>query len=287
MGRFSTILIVTFIVTSILSANNMQKSSIFNYKILGTDSQGGLLEFNSKRSERVSNTLNNCESIVLRNYEGLPLKALQLRIVIETKGKLKIKSLSRGSSIPAAQFMFDYQIHRGTTNANGFSTDQILVVFLGNGNYELLPADLHEVLTINYDILEMNDDCDSTYIHIKDVVGATSMPIQDANISAGEFLKIVLNKEENENPEQIVLHQNYPNPFNPSTKINFTLITEGLTILKIYDVNGQEVKSILNEYKQPGNYEVIFNADALGSGVYFCKVVSGNFSQTMKMILAK
>ncbi len=85
------------------------------------------------------------------------------------------------------------------------------------------------------------------------------------------------------------LSQNFPNPFNPSTKISFGLAKSGNVSLKVYDVTGREVASLLNEYKNAGVYEMDFNANDYGmtSGMYFYKITSGDFSEVRKMILTK
>jgi len=86
------------------------------------------------------------------------------------------------------------------------------------------------------------------------------------------------------------LSQNYPNPFNPSTTINFSIPKSGFVTLKVYDVNGKEVKSLVNNNMTAGKYEVNANFASLNSGVYFYTInVSGdaNFSQTKKLMLVK
>jgi hypothetical protein len=88
-------------------------------------------------------------------------------------------------------------------------------------------------------------------------------------------------------PTQIVLHQNYPNPFNPSTKISWQSPIAGQQTLKVYDVLGNEVATLVNEFRNAGSYEVDFDASKLSSGVYFYKLQAGDFVQTKKMILMK
>jgi photosystem II stability/assembly factor-like uncharacterized protein len=83
------------------------------------------------------------------------------------------------------------------------------------------------------------------------------------------------------------LEQNYPNPFNPSTNIHYAISNRQLVQLKIYDVLGNEVATLVNEFKSAGNYEVDFNASKLSSGVYFYKLQAGSFIETKKMILLK
>ena len=85
------------------------------------------------------------------------------------------------------------------------------------------------------------------------------------------------------------LQQNYPNPFNPSTKIEF-IIPNGvrnLVTLKVYDILGKEIATLVNESKPAGEYEVNFDASGLASGFYMYKLQAGNFIETKKMILIK
>ena len=94
---------------------------------------------------------------------------------------------------------------------------------------------------------------------------------------------------ENENftPEEFKLYQNYANPFNPVTKIKYQIPKPGLVTLKIYDILGKEVATLVNEEKSIGTYEVEFEGTNLSSGVYFYKLTSGNNSETKKMTLMR
>ena len=88
-------------------------------------------------------------------------------------------------------------------------------------------------------------------------------------------------------PMSYSLSQNYPNPFNPSTTIRFQVPNSSFVNLKIYDVLGNEVETLVNEEKSAGSYEANFNAAKLSSGIYFYKLETGNFVKTKKMILLK
>lgn len=88
-------------------------------------------------------------------------------------------------------------------------------------------------------------------------------------------------------PEDFALFQNYPNPFNPTTKISYALPQNSFVELKVFNLLGQEVATLVNEQKAVGNYEVNFNASNLPSGVYIYKMKAGEFVQTKKMILLK
>lgn len=84
------------------------------------------------------------------------------------------------------------------------------------------------------------------------------------------------------------LEQNYPNPFNPTTTIKFSIPQQDFVTLKIFDVLGNEVQTLLSEVKPAGNYQIDFNAENLSSGMYFYQLTtSGGFSQTKKMVLVK
>ncbi len=99
--------------------------------------------------------------------------------------------------------------------------------------------------------------------------------------------------DSHENDFVFYLMQNYPNPFNPTTTIRYSIPVETghapslHTTLKVYDVLGKEVTTLVNEEKSAGNYEVEFSASTLPSGIYFYKLQAGNFSSVKKMILLK
>jgi hypothetical protein len=88
-------------------------------------------------------------------------------------------------------------------------------------------------------------------------------------------------------PSSYVLAQNYPNPFNPATKINFSIPLSGLVTLKVYDILGKEVMTLVNEVKTAGEYRIDFDGGRLSSGIYFYKLEAGQFTATKKMMLVK
>ena len=90
-------------------------------------------------------------------------------------------------------------------------------------------------------------------------------------------------------PENFKLFQNYPNPFNPSTEIEYSLSKNDFVTLKVYDITGREIATLVNEQKVAGNYTLNFNADKyhLSSGVYFYKLVAGNKTDVKKLMLIK
>ena len=91
----------------------------------------------------------------------------------------------------------------------------------------------------------------------------------------------------NQIPNDFTLKQNYPNPFNPSTKIEYSIPSESFVELKVYDVLGSEVATLVNEQQQAGVYRADFTADNLPSGMYFARLTANKFTQVVKMILLK
>ena len=83
------------------------------------------------------------------------------------------------------------------------------------------------------------------------------------------------------------IYQNKPNPFNPTTTINYQIPQSGFVSLKIYDILGKEIATLVNEEKSTGSYEVKFDGSKLPTGIYFCTIKVGNFIQTKKMMLLK
>jgi hypothetical protein len=88
-------------------------------------------------------------------------------------------------------------------------------------------------------------------------------------------------------PEVYSLDQNYPNPFNPATTISYSIPKAGNVTLKVFNVLGQEVKTLANGFQQAGKYTVTFDASSLTSGVYFYSISSENYNQVKKMLLLK
>ena len=100
-------------------------------------------------------------------------------------------------------------------------------------------------------------------------------------------LTLGINNISNIIPDKFSLFQNYPNPFNPVTKINFDLPNNSFVVLKIYDILGKEVKTLINEKLNAGTYSVDWNAADFPSGVYIYRITAGNNIDTRKMLLIK
>jgi hypothetical protein len=88
-------------------------------------------------------------------------------------------------------------------------------------------------------------------------------------------------------PNQYALYQNFPNPFNPATNITYNLPADGMVSLKVYDMLGSEVITLVNENQKTGVYTIPFYGKDLSSGIYICKITANNFNSSIKMILMK
>jgi trimeric autotransporter adhesin len=148
--------------------------------------------------------------------------------------------------------------------------------------------DLHIDTTVNTD-----PGIDSSGTPIAGIESDIDGDLRDPStpdIGADEFVwhtpVEVLNNNFNV-PLKFSLSQNYPNPFNPTTTIKYSLPKSGFTTLKVYDITGREVITLLNDYKEAGSYEIEFNAANLASGVYFYRLNTGNFSAVKKLLFLK
>ena len=171
---------------------------------------------------------------------------------------------------------------------------------LNNGNKNSLTSKLENALAkyndgklipakniLNAFINELNQ-----FVNNGKLTTAQAQPLID---SANEIINAInseLLKQGNEDdakviPDGFALQQNYPNPFNPSTTIRYSISTSEFVTLKVFDVIGNEVATLVNEEKPAGSYEVKFDAAGLSSGLYFYKLKTGSFIETKKMLLLK
>jgi len=131
---------------------------------------------------------------------------------------------------------------------------------------------------------------------VKDIVPSTNVDL--SFVGLGSYFLPGLEKEIRQsiptgveenifNPQGFSLEQNYPNPFNPTTNIGFHISKSGFVSLKIYDILGTEIATIVDENLPAGNYKYQWNAIEIASGIYFYQLKAGEFIQTRKMILAK
>ena len=149
-------------------------------------------------------------------------------------------------------------------------------------NLQILPPDI-TTPSIGYLIVSVIDSLFQDYFNFEAQIGCDTWPYWV------DSLHVVVGVEDgpNEVPTEFLLSQNYPNPFNPSTSIQYAVSSRQFVSLKIYDVLGNEIETLVNEEKPAGTFEVTWYAESLPSGVYFYKLSAGSYIETKKMLLLK
>ena len=132
-----------------------------------------------------------------------------------------------------------------------------------------------------------NEFTDGAVNHYANVKVGPMLEISDVFGDATHKSVTGVKKTDNQTPAHFTLEQNYPNPFNPSTTIKYSIPANGLVTMKIYNILGQVVETLINKEQNAGNYEVTFNASKLSSGVYIYNITTGNFTSSKKMLLLK
>ena len=127
-----------------------------------------------------------------------------------------------------------------------------------------------------YIVIDPDNEIDE--IHETNNIGWKVLPLSD--VSTGTESEVKLPKDYN-------LSQNYPNPFNPSTSINYSIPIGGIVKLKVFDVLGREVATLVNTQQKTGNHKIEFNASKFASGIYFYTLQINDFISTKKMVLLK
>jgi len=117
--------------------------------------------------------------------------------------------------------------------------------------------------------------------------GYDSGYLVQTEILTDTLITVGINNFNTQLPESLELSQNVPNPFNPETIINYSLFNNGFVSLKIYDIQGKEIESLINENQTRGDYTVRFNGGGKSSGIYFYTLSQEDFSVTKKMLLLK
>ena len=120
----------------------------------------------------------------------------------------------------------------------------------------------------------------------KDTLFVQLWPDSIANISVVKLITGI-DEESPLHPLSFSLEQSYPNPFNPTTTVSFVIGHVSFVILRVFSVLGEEVATLVNERKQAGEYRVTWNAEGVTSGVYFYRIVAGDFVETKKMVVVK
>ncbi len=212
---------------------------------------------------------------------------------------ITIKYNPAGSLLWAARYIGDYLA--GDNIATGITLDDSANVYITGGSRESSAGS--DIVTVKYNtagslqwVMKQNGSVNTSYqeygrcIAVDNINNVFVAGVNDA--SDGILIKYVqapigIQPNGSEIPNEFVLKQNYPNPFNPSTNIEFSVPESGIVKLALYDILGREVSILIDQHMNAGNYSYRLNATGFSSGVYFCRMDSGNFTEIKKMILMK
>ncbi len=182
-------------------------------------------------------------------------------------------------------------------NSNSFTTDAYGTLNLPNGSFQAvrLKGTYTTYVYNGASLINSYSSYDYTWLTLEgnqlkvDVDTSTAtgnVTVQSIEITYVSSTATAVNIQST-SPKNFMLSQNYPNPFNPATTISFQIPKSSFVTLKVYDVLGREVASLINEQKSPGTYSVNFNASNLSSGMYLYRLQAGDFVETKKLVLLK
>ena len=210
-------------------------------------------------------------------------------------------------SLVVSTFTFSqtiYEVEPGTKGNKIFLTIENASTTFSINSLEIVESNLSEFIDIKDNAITVSNIIKGSEKEVEiefDILSEAPINIKDSlnfvltNTNGNTWSKKII--LEYTPPKNYALLQNYPNPFNPSTTIRYSIpsvetrrsATAGSpqVTLKIYDILGREVATLVNQKQKPGNYDVLFNASHIASGTYFYRLVSGDFSKTKKFILLK
>lgn len=213
-------------------------------------------------SVRASNS-SGSSSWSIANFTTVECLPIDVPVLISPQNNSTGASTNQELSWNAVQYADKYDIEVGTSSTN-----------------------LYQKLTSNTTSIELQNLSYATtyYWRVRGVNGLNYGPWSEVR----NFMTTAITGVDNENTEKVFsLKQNYPNPFNPTTVVRYGIPSSAMVILKVYDMLGSEVATLVNEEKPAGRYEVEFNASNLPSGTYFYRLQAGSFVESKKMTFTK
>ncbi len=223
------------------------------------DDGGSFVIFN-----RNNGTFNEIKDIIIHTY---PQSPNQLSISANSDGSIKLQWHNRNAESDSimVQRAVGGDPHLGIASANF--------------------VDYAEIAPTDSVFIDSNTTSGNSYYYRLSITMKDSTVIQSYPIMMKDT--VVTTVEQVNTPVSFQLFNNYPNPFNPTTVISYSIPKRGMVTLKIFDMLGREVATLVNEVKNAGSYEVQFDGSRLASGVYFDRLVTGNHAITRKMLLLK
>ena len=157
--------------------------------------------------------------------------------------------------------------------------------------YNFAAADSGNIFEVEYIVKDSLSDSTKAHLVFIEAMAADSsimiLPFEFINGEISISPSVGVKEPQNNLPTKFELYQNYPNPFNPTTMIRFELPKETHVTLKVYNLLGQEVMKVLDEKREAGRYDIRIDGSTLSSGVYFYRLVAGDFIAVKKFLLLK
>jgi hypothetical protein len=174
--------------------------------------------------------------------------------------------------------------------ASLFDEDKINFLVYDQG-YNFIASDSGIIFEVEYIAKDSLSDSTKAHLVFTEAMAADSsimmLPFEFINGEISISPSVGVKETPNISPIKFELYQNYPNPFNPSTTIQFDIPKASFLTLKVYNVLGQEVATLVNEKREAGSYEVKFNASTFSSGVYFYRLHATDYISTKKSLLVR
>jgi hypothetical protein len=247
--------------------------------------QAGIMHWSSVTNQRtlVSEAPVQDSSIV--NLPGAPGRdgnfASQPDIGVDANNNLYVVFSSVVAQFDAANNAYEHVYACRSTNG-GLTWSTAVDITPGTGFDAAFPSladlvDTHLYIVYNSDVLAGNS-IQMNHPENQTAIMFLKVPVTALVVDVGEGTRL---------PERYSLGQNYPNPFNPVTKIDYTVGVSGQVSIKVYNVLGQEVATLVDQQLSPGSYQTTFDGSHVSSGVYVYKMVAGSFQDSKKLVIVK
>ena len=265
----------SYITDNVVVMQSSSDTGIVKFEVIDSTSTDSTIEWNIRETFTLSHSqfdfIANIDTSYISVYDSVKL----LREYKQLNHIMYFNSLTPIWYFPTRWDMINV---RGGDVARYPSGDSLYVIFQQYSNNPYIARD-SLVFRVKRGLQFVNSSCSK----------ATNSPLGD-NWNAVLIDSYVSGIEIKNNETAIrecALMQNYPNPFNPTTTISYQLPKSGQVTIKVYDVLGNEVKTLVDEYKPAGEYSVNFDAGKLSSGVYLYRITSGGYTSAKKMTLIK
>lgn len=273
-------------------AHNMSSGSAFPVGSWPASELGDQIRFN-RNQLNVHGSVFFSSKVLTNNVKGfgdsLRTNLYQYRSLhptmpwLDSIPPLEPVNLTAASTANGVQLQWDKPI-----NAIDNDTAQYFVVYRAQSPDMINMNNVRQILTItSIDTTSFTDNTAVNGVSYTYAVTSFDKVDNESKFAATVSITVTGFADENAIPQEFALSQNFPNPFNPLTTLSFTLSQQHHTTLKVYDMLGREIATVVDDMLDAGTHRFNFNGSNLASGVYLYRIVSGSFNETKKMVLQK